>query len=302
MNIFIPEILSRRLSKLSHLGLALLLVTTGCSLPSLNSGQPNGTRQGQSSVAEQVVIKAGGSSSAVGLLQVLADGYKIQQPGITLNLLEAGQSENAIAAVKQKIIDFAAISKKLKPEENDGTLIFKEVAHDGLLVATHKSVNGVTALTTDQLKGIYSGSITNWKELGGPDAPIVVLDRPEDESAKRLLRKHYLGKDLVNAPSAIVLRKEGELIQALQNTPYSVGAFSLAHFISHKLPINPLSLNNISPTIEMIKNGQYKMVRTIGLVWHQSPSKATQGMIEYLGTADGQKTLETAGYVVILPR
>ena len=68
------------------------------------------------------------------------------------------------------------------------------------------------------------------------------------------------------------------------------------------MPHQPDRPHHFILTIEMIKNGQYKMVRTIGLVWHQSPSKATQGMIEYLGTADGQKTLETAGYVVILPR
>ena len=124
-----PVVTYRNLVKFSPVLLLLLGVTvSGCSLPSSNSGQPNGTRQDQSSAVDQVIIKAGGSSSAIGLLQVLADGYKIHQPGTTLNLLEPGQSENVIAAVKQKIIDFAAISKKLKPEENDGTLIFKEVA------------------------------------------------------------------------------------------------------------------------------------------------------------------------------
>jgi phosphate transport system substrate-binding protein len=231
------------------------------------------------------------------MVTFLSDRYHLKNPSTKLTLLEPGQSENAIAGVKQKILDIAAISKKLAPEENDGTLIFKEVAQDGLLVATHESVKGVTGLTTAQLQDIYSGKATNWKEFGGPDAPIVVLDRSEDESAKKLLRKHYLGKDLKNASTAIILRKEGELIQSLQSTPYSIGAFSLASAISQKLPVNRLSLDNVAPTVEAIKNGQYKMLRTIGIVSHNDATDATKSFIAYIDSPEGRQQMETVGYV-----
>ncbi len=278
------------------LAVLLLLSTSGCNNPSPSTNQSSSQ---QNSTQSKASIKAGGSSSAIGLLQVLSDSYQVKNPSIKLNLIEPGQSENAIAGVKQKIIDVAAISKKLAPEENDGSLVFREIAQDGLLVATHESVKGVTGLTTAQLQDIYSGKATNWKELGGPDAPIVVLDRPEDESAKKLLRKHYLGKDLKNASTAIILRKEGELIQSLQSTPYSIGAFSLAYAITNKLPVNRLSLDTVAPTVETIKSGQYKMLRTIGFVWHVKSSEATQSLIQYVESADGRQQMEAAGYVAV---
>lgn len=282
------------------IGAMMLLGISGCN-PSPKSDQPisqNTTTQNTTTQA-QSTLKAGGSSSAIGLLQVLSNLYRVKNPTAKINLLEPAQSENMIAGVKQKILDIAAISKKLGPEDNDGSLVFREVAQDGLLVATHESVKGVTGLTTVQLQDIYNGKTTNWKEFGGPDAPIVVLDRPEDESAKKLLRKYYLGKDLQNASAAIILRKEGELIQSLQSTPYSIGAFSLAHAISNKLPVNRLSLDNIAPTVETVKNGQYKMIRTVGLVWHSAPSEATKNLIQYIESAEGGQQMELAGYVNI---
>ncbi|MCU0541614.1 MAG: substrate-binding domain-containing protein [Oscillatoriaceae cyanobacterium Prado104] len=243
-------------------------------------------------------INIGSSTSTVALIQVLAKNYESTSKNTKINQLEPGQSENAIAGVKQQIIDVAAVSKTLTPEENDGTLEFREIARDALLVATHPSVTGVKNLTTQDLKDIYSGTLTNWKELGGPDAKILVLDRPEDESAKRLLRKHYLGTDLPNAPEAVVFRKEGELIGAIQSTPHSIGAFSLAYAVSHNLPVNRLSLDNIEPTPANVKAGKYPMVRTIGIIWHKNPSKSALEMINYIFSPSGTKVLEQSGFVV----
>jgi phosphate transport system substrate-binding protein len=286
---FITPIL--RISPLLALSTILILGAHGCNSQSQN--------QSQSQKQSKATIKLGGSSSAIGLLKDLSASYRAKAPSTALDLLEPGQSENVIAGVKQKIIDVAAISKNLTPEKSVGSIVSREVAHDGLLVATHESVRGIAGVTTDQLKDIYSGKVTNWKELGGPDAPIVLLDRPEDESTKKLLRKHYLGADLKNSPNAVILRKEGELIQALENTPYSIGAFSLAHAISNKISVNRLSLNNIPPNTETIKNGTYPMVRTLSLIWNQSPSAATQEFVTYVGSPEGKQAIETSGFVAI---
>ncbi|MEG3895777.1 MULTISPECIES: substrate-binding domain-containing protein [unclassified Microcoleus] len=247
----------------------------------------------------QTSLKVGGSSSTLGLIKVLQTNYEATAKNVKITQLEPGQSENIIDGIKQTFVDIGVISKKLKPEENDGTLESREVAQDALLVATHPSVTGVKNLTTEDLKGIYSGSITNWKELGGTDAKIVLLDRPEDESAKRLLRQHYLGTDLKNSPAAIVFRKEGELIDAIQSTPYSIGTFSLAHAISNKLPVNRLSLNGVEPTPENVKAGKYPMVRTISILWHKNPTEATQALIQYISSPPGINAIEESGFISV---
>lgn len=281
------------LSAIALLGLPSCM-TTSSSVPAPTAPQTVAT-------STQASIKVGGSSSTLGLIKVLQTHYEATAKNVKITQLEPGQSENIIDGIKQRVVDLGAISKALKPEENDGSLESREVANDAILVATHPSVTGVKNLTTEDIKGIYSGSITNWKQLGGTKAKIVLPDRPEDESAKRLLRKHYLGKDLKSSPEAVVLRKEGELIQAIQSTPYSIGAFSLAHAISNKLPVNRLSLNGVEPTRENVKAGKYPMLRTISIVWHKNPSEATQELIQYISSPPGINAMEQSGFISVTP-
>ncbi len=266
-------------------------MTALLGLPSCTS---NTTTQAE--IKTQQEIKITGSSSTHAATKTLADAYEAQNPNVKLTFLPKSQSEGGISGVKKGLVDVGSISRKLKPEEDDGSAIYKELATDGLVVATHESVKGVSNLQTSQIKAIYSGAVTNWRELGGPDAEIVVLDRPEDESAKKLLREYYLGK-IKNAPKAAIMRHEPELINALQNTPYSIGAFSLAYTISNKLPVNRLSLNNVEPTQENIKSGKYKMVRHIGIVRGKQPSATTQEFLDFIFGEKGVEILNNSGFI-----
>ncbi|NEO53616.1 MAG: phosphate ABC transporter substrate-binding protein [Okeania sp. SIO3B5] len=279
------------------LGAIALVGTSSCSTQTTTSPAPTATTLTNN--AETAPIKTGGSSSTVDFLHTLKTAYESTSKTGQITVLQPGQTENIIAGVKQGLIDMGSISREIKPEENDDALNFRKVAKDALVVAIHPSVTGVTNLTTKQLKAIYSGSLTNWKQLGGPDAEILLLDRPEDESAKRLLREHYLGQDLPSSPNAIVLRKEGELIETLENTPNSIGTFSLAYAISHNLPVNRLKLNGIVPTPENLKTGKYPMARTIGIVWSRDVSDATQAFVNYILSQSGASALEKSGFASI---
>lgn len=268
-------------------GMTALLATISCN--------SNSTTQAE--VKTQQEIKLSGSSSTHTAIKIIGDAYAAQNQNVKLTFLPQGQSGGGIAGVKKGLRHIAGVSRKLKSEEDDGSVIYRQLASDGLVVATHESVKGISNLTTQQLKAIYSGAVTNWQELGGPNEEIVVLDRPEDESGKKLLRNNYLGKELKNAPKAAIMRYEPELINALQNTPYSIGAFSLAYTISNKLPVNPLSLNGIEPTPENIKSGKYKMVRSIGVVWDKKPSEATQKYLDFAFSEKGAEILNNSGFI-----
>ncbi|AUS99862.1 phosphate ABC transporter substrate-binding protein [Nostoc sp. CENA543] len=253
------------------------------------------TPQATNSQAENI-IKISGSSSTITVLKLLAKEYQAKNPAIKIEFTASSQSEGAISSLKNSLVDIAGSSHKLKPEEDNGKIQSRELATDLLLVATHSSVKGVTNLTTKQLQAIYRGEITNWQQLGGPNAKIIVLDRPEDESAKKLLRKYYLGKETTTT-QAVILNKEGELIDTLQSTPHTIGAFSLATSIINQLPVNRLSLNGISPKIENFTNGKYQMVRHIEIIWSKKPSLSTQGFIDFVFSQEGSKILEKNGFV-----
>jgi phosphate transport system substrate-binding protein len=244
------------------------------------------------------IVKVSGSSSAYAAMVDLTQAYQTQNPTAQLNVLPKGQAETAIAGVSSKLIDIAFITRPLKPEEKSPNLKYAELAQDGLLVATHPTVKGVTQLSKANLQAIYSGKATNWQEFGGPDAAIVLLDRPEDESAKRLLRKHYLGAELPNAPAAVVLKQEPELITALTNTPYAIGAFSLAYAIAKNVPVNRLTLDGIAPTQDNILAGKYPMVRQLGFVTQNPPNQSVQPLVNFIQGADGRKVVAKAGFTI----
>lgn len=268
---------------------SLVTGLSGCT-----SNQNNAEAKTQQEVKE---VKIGGSSSTYPVMKILTDAYAAKVTTTTANFAAPSQSEAAIAGVKEGVFDVASISKQVKPEEKDNNLDYYEVAQDALLIATHPSVKGVTNLTTENLKAIYSGKMTNWKQFGGPLAKIVVLDRPEDESAKKLLRKHYLGENLKNSSNAVIMRKENDLITALQNTQYSIGAFSLGYAVSNKVPVNKLNLDGIEPTADNIRSKKYKMVRHISLVSPKTPKPAAKEMINFALSAEATKILSESGFV-----
>jgi phosphate transport system substrate-binding protein len=257
--------------------------------------EPNET-QGQSDSRFQAIVKIAPSSSSQQLLQILADTYQIKNKSVKVEMLSSSQSGGAIAAFKNHIADIAGCTHKPNPKEDNGQMQYRDLAKDLLLVATHASVKGVSNLTTEQLQAIYSGEVTTWNQIGGPNAAIVVLDRPEDESAKKLLRKYYLGQSKTTS-NAVVLNQEPELIQTLQDTPHTIGPLSLAYAQVNQLPINHLSLNGVSPTIQHFAQGKYPMARQIGIVWDKTPPSPTQDFVKFIFSPQATQVIQTHGFV-----
>ena len=278
---------AKKLPKLT-LGITLLLLP-GCTInPDKNLSE---VQQAQ----EKQHLQIGGAASVYPALQTIATDY--ENLGNQVTFLLPNQSSGAVTGVQAGLIDIGGVSRKLKPKEDNGKLKYLELAQDALIVAIHPSVKGITNLTTKQLQAIYSGAITNWKDLGSSDAPIVVLDRPEDESAKRLLRKHYLGATLKNSPEAIIMRHERDLIEAMQNTPYSIGAFSRAYKINNQIQVNSLSLDGVAATPENIRNGKYPMVRTQGIIWLHPAKPEVQAWIDRAVSEAGTQALATSNFI-----
>ncbi|MEB3343137.1 substrate-binding domain-containing protein [Okeania sp.] len=273
----------------------LVLLPMGCTFESNQTSNISST--GSESSQEKQTIKIGGAGTPYPAMKLLASAYQKQTSGTKIDFIESSQTGGGIAGVKVGLIEMGTVTRPPKPKETADQLTYREFAKDALLVATHSSVEGVKNLTTEDLRAIYSGQITNWQEFGGPDATIVVLDRPEDESGKKLLRKYYLGSDLENSPDAIVLRREADLIDAIQTTPYSIGAFSLGETISNNLQVNRLSLNGVAPTPENLQSGKYTMVRSLGIVWYDDPNPATQAFIDFIYGKTGADVLQQAGFV-----
>lgn len=276
----------------------LTLLSTGCGVQSTVTNTVSGrVRQVSApSLQEHQTIDIVGASTPYPVIELLATAYESEVRGTRINLLDSSQSSGGITGVKTGLVEIGTVTRPPTLAEADDNLAYREVAKDALVVVTHPTVEGINNLTTEALRAIYSGQTTNWKSFGGPDASITVLDRAEDTSAKRLLREYYLGPNLSNAPDAIMLRHESDMIEAIQNTPYSIGILSLK-VVADGLPVNHISLDGIAPTSQNLALGQYGMHRILGIVWYGNPPETTQTFIDFIFSQTGAEIIRQAGYV-----
>lgn len=238
-------------------------------------------------------VRVSGSGTCMPLLRILTGEYADES--VEFVYLPGLHSGGGIKGVVNGDLEVGSVSRDLTDDEVALGLRYTLLSRDGLVIATHNSVD-IPGLTTEQVRGIYRGEYSNWKELGGPDLPITILDRNEDESAKIILREFVLGKELKITPKAVNLYYEPDMIDGLQSTVGAIGYFSLGYGLSQEIPVNYLKLDGIEPTVENIKNGSYKVVRPLGIVTASDADESIQKFVEWSASSAASALIEERGF------
>ena len=267
-------------------GLALL---SGC-----------GTKAGTPSPAQGVTrFRVSGSGTCLPLLRILAS----EQPDRDMRLvfLPGLHTKGGVKGVVQGSLDIGAVSRDLNPDEKMPGLQVTWLSRDGLVVAVNNSVGrlGISDLTDQQVRDIYAGVHTDWKQLGATQSlPIVVLDRHEDESAKIIFRQFVLGSgdQFKVTPQSVNLYYESDMVDALQTTTGAVGYFSLGYAISQKVPVTLLKLNGVEASVANIESGTYKMVRPLGILTKTDAPPAAQAFVKWATGPDARRLMLQKGY------
>ena len=249
------------------------------------------------SVTSKATIEIGGSSEGYPVLKILAEAYENED--IEIKFAPSSQTSGGIAGVQDKAIDIGVISRQLRARENTDNIQYLAIVTSPMLLVTNESVEGVTNLDTKQIQDIYSGVITNWQELGGPDTEIILLDLPEDENEKEILREHYLGENLKISPTAIIFQDDDDIIEAVAATSSSIGPTGMSTEIE-ELPVNILNVDGFAPTVANMKAGKYKLNQTIGIVFLTQTTGPSQDFINFIQTEKAKEKLEQAGYIVLI--
>lgn len=243
----------------------------------------------------QDTIKISGSITAYPCLQLLADAFKKEFHKVNIIFLPGTHSAGGIKGVYSGDLDIGICSRLLNKDEEKFELIYYPIANDGIVIASNNNIK-IKKLTSQQIRDIYSGKIKNWKELGGPNTKIIVLDRNEDESAKIIMRQYVFGKDLKITNTAISMSHESDMVKGVSGTPDSIGYFSLGYAITHKLNITPISLDGITPLPENILSGKYKIIRLIGIVTNKNPKESVKKFIDFIYGEETKGILIKNGY------
>lgn len=191
-------------------------------------------------------VKVSGSAAAIPLVKLLAQEFERYHPGMKIAFLPETHSRGGLAGAREGELDIGLLSRGLTEDEAKYNLQYLHLAQDGIVFTTHKTVK-IRNITSQQLRNIYSGKITNWRQLGGRDEEITVLDRPEHTSPKITLRRKLFGKDLEIVKSATVLERPSQMNESLRVMPYSIGYTSLGEVISSEFDVNVLNVDGIPP-------------------------------------------------------
>lgn len=155
--------------------------------------------------------------------------------------------------------------------------------------------NPVKALQKDQLKAIFSGAVTNWKAVGGPDKRINLYTRDEASGTRAVFWKKALDKGDI-AKKANVVVSNGAMKAAVANDPYGIGYVSVGHIDDS---VAAVALDGVTPTTETVQNGTYKVARGLYSNTKGEPDGLTRAFIEYLLSPEGQAIVRENGFIAV---
>ncbi len=265
--------------------LALILMVAACS--------PAGSATLPSPAA---TLRISGSGSASPILQVLAEDYTISHPGVTFEFSSGTNTGGGVQGVAAGTLDLGVANRALEPEEVELGVGFQTFAVDAMVFAV-RLPNSVVSLSGDQVRALYGGEVTDWAQLGGEPANVVLLGRDPDESATKLLFDPIMAGTPVS-PMLTVLDRSSEMLDALEGTLGSIGFTSLGLLrIADSNLIAPVALDGVMPSAASIDDGTYPWVTTLAIVTPpQGLSRAAADFIKYVGSVEGRSTLARYGY------
>ena len=240
-------------------------------------------------------ITMAGSTSMEKLANAVAEAFMEKYPNVTVNAEFTGSSAG-IESLLSGSVDIGNSSRALEDSEKQNGAVENIVAIDGIAVVLDPA-NTVTDLTQDQLVQIYKGEVTNWKDLGGSDEPIVVVGR-EAGSGTRGAFEELLGLEDA-CQYANELDSTGAVIAKVASTPGAIGYASLDAVDD---TIIAAKLNGVEPTEENIKAGRYILSRpfvmaTMGEVSAQS--EPVQALFDYLKSDEGKQLIQSVGLITV---
>ncbi len=247
--------------------------------------------------------KVKGSDTVLPLSQKEAESYMKTNKSAKITVIGGG-SGVGLAALVDGTTDIAMSSRKMKMSEKmklqDAGKATKEitVAFDALAVIVNPA-NKVNQLTREQLEGIFTGKIKNWKEVGGEDLQITVYSRETSSGTYEFFKEHVL-KNKNYASSVLSMPATGAIIQSIGQTKGAIGYVGLAYLEKEVKTIKvsyDKGKNFIAPSMETAKNKTYPIVRPLYYYYLTSSAKMVKPFVDFILSADGQKIVEEVGYV-----
>lgn len=235
-------------------------------------------------------VTLAGSTAFQPFAEKLSEQYMAEKHDVRVNVQGGGSAVGVQSALAGSADIGMADLIELPPEARSLTSTI--VARDGIAIIVSPS-NIVTNITADQAKKIFSGEITNWKEVGGIDAAIRVISREDGSGTRRSFDKMVLQNARL-APNALFQNSNGTIREAVASDPSAIGYLSIG-LVDKR--VKSLSFDGVAPVNANVKAGKYPLARPIFFLTKAETNQATQEFIKFILSEAAQKTLEHEGLI-----
>jgi phosphate transport system substrate-binding protein len=294
--------LSRRMLPLAVVVLAATsALISACNQESSNpAGAPAAQAPAPAPASKSVTVK--GSDTMVILAQRLAERFMASHPGSTVQVTGGG-SGTGVAALINGTTDVADSSRPMKDEEKAQVqqkrgkpAVENRVALDGLAIFANKD-NPVKELSLDQLRKIYTGQVKSWKDVGGPDRPIVLYGRENNSGTYAYFKEHVLQNDDFAADTQ-TLPGTAAVVNAVAKDPGAIGYGGIAYESGIRaVPVKKDAASPaVEPTLQAVTDGTYPISRYLFMYTAGAPEGTVDAFISFARSPDGQKIASEVGY------
>lgn len=264
-------------------------VLAACIVAGLNSN----------ALADGLKLVLTGSSTIAPLALEIGKRFEKLNPGVRVDV-QSGGSTRGVNDARAGLADIGMASRALKPEESD--LTAHRIAMDGVGIILHQK-NPVKSLSDEQIKQIYTGQITNWREVGGEDRKITVINKAEGRSTLELFLYHFQLKNPEIRAHVVI----GDNQQGIKTVAGNVGAIGYVSIgtaeyeEAHGTPVHLLPMAGVQATVANVRDGRFPLSRTLNLVSKGAPNGLANRFIKFAQSA-AVDDLVTAQYFVPLAR
>jgi phosphate transport system substrate-binding protein len=271
----------------SNLGLIIVMILsvfallTGCGTPT-----PAPTEE---SVSGNITFA--GSTTVQPLAAAIGEAYNEEYPEVALDI-SAGGSSVGIKAIHDGTVDIGMASRELKPEEEENITKY-QVSVDVIAMVVQSS-NPVETLSLDQLRAIYHGDITNWREVGGPDQDILVVVRDKNSGTRGAFDDIVLDGDDPAAPNLFAAITAGDVAAKVLEEENAIGYVGFGNL---EEGLKPLTINDVEPSEKTAQDGSYKLVRPLYLLTGPLSQPLAQTYIDFALSDEGQQVVKENGWV-----
>ena len=267
--------------------LIITLVAVGCA-----KGVASNENQNEESLTG--TISLAGSTSMEKLCEAMSESFMADNQGITVTVEYVG-SGAGIESLSKGSVDIGNSSRNLKPEELSNGCVENVVALDGIAVIVDKN-NGVTDISSENLKKLYTGEIKNWKELGGADEAVVVIGREAGSGTRDAFEELLELKD--KCDYAQQLDSTGAVLAKVASTPGAIGYVSLDVVDDSVLSV---SIDSVEANEQNILAGKYLLSRPFVMATKgdvSSQDELVQKWFEYVNSEKGKEIIKKVGLIV----